>query len=399
MKTLARRVQQLQPSPTLRITAKANELKAAGKNVVSFGAGEPDFDTPEHIKHAAIKAMEMGKTKYTPESGTNELKDAVIGKLKRDNSLTYAREEVMISNGGKHCLFNIMMAIVEEGDEVVLPAPYWVTYPEQVQVFGGKAVVVFTSDKNDFKITPEQLKNAITDRTVAFIINSPSNPTGSGYSADELRALVNICVEKRIYIISDEIYEHVVYDGFKHVSPASFGEAAKTLTIIVNGASKCYSMTGWRMGFAAGPAKLIKAMSNLQGQATSNVCSITQAACVEAYNGPQDFLKMMLTHFKERRDYIVSTLNSIEGLSCYNPVGAFYVFPNISRLFGKKTPSGKTINSSEDFCLHLLEDHLVAAVQGKAFGAEGFMRLSYATSLEIIKEGVARIQKAVRELT
>lgn len=395
MKKLASRMDKIKPSATLSITAKANELKSQGKHIVSFSAGEPDFDTPENIKQAALQAMKDGKTKYTPVPGTNEMKDAVIQKLKKENGLSYKRDEIIISNGGKHALFNIFMALIEDGDEVIIPAPYWVSYPDQVEVFGGQSVFVNTTDKNDFKMTASQLESAITKKTAALVLNSPSNPTGSAYTKSELQDLAKICLENEIYIISDEIYEHIVYDGFEHHSVASLSPEIKDITLIANGASKCYSMTGWRMGFAAGPAPIIKAMNKLQGQSTSNVCSITQAACVEAYNGPQDFIKNMAVAFKERRDYIVSALNAIDGVSCYNPKGAFYVFPNISTTFGKKTPEGKTIRNSEDFCMHLLEDHLVAAVQGSAFGAEGYVRLSYATSMENIKEGIRRIKEAI----
>jgi len=398
MKNIAERLTRIKPSQTLTITAKAKELKAQGQDVLSFGAGEPDFDTPQNIKDAAVVAMNNGQTKYTAAAGTNELKDAVIAKLKRDNDLDYTREEILISNGGKHNLFNLALALVEDGDEVIIPAPYWVSYPDQTILFGGKPVVIETTDETHFKITPDQLKNCITDKTVALILNSPSNPTGSGYSKEELTAIGDICLKKNVYIISDEIYEHVIYDDFEHHSIASLKPEFKDITFIVNGASKCYSMTGWRMGFCAGPKAVIKAMSKAQSQSTSGVCSITQAACVEAYNGPQDAITEMVSAFKERRDYIVSALNAIDGITCTNPIGAFYVFPNISAVFGKTTPKGKKINSSEDFCLHLLEDHNVAIVHGSAFGAEGYMRMSYATSMDVIKSGIERIEKAVSEL-
>lgn len=398
MKKLASRMDLIQPSPTLTITAKVGELKAQGKNIIGFGAGEPDFDTPENIKQAAHNAMKEGKTKYTPVPGTLELKDAVIAKLKKDNGVEYTRDEVIISNGGKHALFNLAMALFEDNDEVIVPAPYWVSYPEQIRLFGAKPVIVTTTDKADFKMTTEQLKQAITPKTKALIINSPSNPTGAGYNKDELTELAQVCLKNDVFIITDEIYEHVVYDDFKHFSVASISPEIKAITITVNGASKCYSMTGWRMGFAAGPVSVVKAMSKLQSQSTSNVCSITQAACVEAYNGSQEAVKTMLVAFKERRDFIVSALNSIDGVSCNKPVGAFYVFPNFSGLFGKKTPAGTPIKSASDLCLYLLEDHLVAAVPGIAFGNDDYMRLSYATSMDNIKEGIDRIKKAVGEL-
>lgn len=395
----AERLNLIKPSPTLTITAKANELKAEGKDIVGFGAGEPDFDTPHNIKEAAKKALDQGKTKYTAVPGTAELKAAIIEKLKRDNNVSYTPSEIMVTNGGKHALFNIAMALINPGDEVIIPAPYWVSYPEQVHVFGGKSVIIPTDDQSQFKMTPAQLKKAITNKTKYVVINSPSNPTGSGYTKEELTALAEICLENKIYIVSDEIYEHIVYDGFEHFSVAAISPEIKDITLIASGASKCYAMTGWRMGFAAGPASLIKAMSKLQGQSTSGVSSITQAACVEAFAGPQDAVQTMLTSFKERRDYLVKALNDIEGIDCLNPIGAFYVFPNVSGLFGKKTPNGGTINSSEDFCLHLLKDHLVAAVHGEAFGAPGYMRLSYATSMEQIQKGLQRIAAAAQALT
>ncbi len=398
MKQIAERMNRIKPSPTLAITAKANELKAKGIDVIGFGAGEPDFDTPENIKQAAKKAMDEGKTKYTPVPGTVELKDAVISKLKKENGLEYSRDEIIITNGGKHGLFGIAMALIEDGDEVIVPAPYWVSYPDQIRLFGGKPVFVEASDIAGFKITPEQLIKSITSKTVACIINSPSNPTGAAYTEDELKKLAQVCLDHDLYIISDEIYEHMIYDDFKFVSLASLLPELKDKVITVNGVSKCYSMTGWRMGFTAGPAHIIKAMSKAQGQSTSNVCSITQAACVEAYNGPQEVIKEMGVAFKERRDYIVSALNAIDGVSCNKPQGAFYVFPNITSLFGKKTPEGMTINSSEDLCLQLLEKHNVALVPGSAFGAEGYVRLSYATSLELIKKGVERINDMVSGL-
>jgi len=398
MKQIAERMNRIKPSPTLAITAKANELKAKGIDVIGFGAGEPDFDTPENIKQAAKKAMDEGKTKYTPVPGTVELKDAVISKLKKENGLEYSRDEIIITNGGKHGLFGIAMALIEDGDEVIVPAPYWVSYPDQIRLFGGKPVFVEASDIAGFKITPEQLIKSITSKSVACIINSPSNPTGAAYTEDELKKLAQVCLDHDLYIISDEIYEHMIYDDFKFVSLASLLPELKDKVITVNGVSKCYSMTGWRMGFTAGPAHIIKAMSKAQGQSTSNVCSITQAACVEAYNGPQEVIKEMGVAFKERRDYIVSALNAIDGVSCNKPQGAFYVFPNITSLFGKKTPEGMTINSSEDLCLQLLEKHNVALVPGSAFGAEGYVRLSYATSLELIKKGVERINDMVSGL-
>lgn len=399
MKKLSKRSQIVQPSPTLAVTALANTLKAQGKDIVGFGAGEPDFDTPQNIKNAAKAAIDRGDTKYPPVPGTKALKEAVLQKLKKENHLDYALENILICNGGKHALFNAMLTLIEDGDEVIVPAPYWVSYPEQIRFLDGKEIVIDTSDKTDFKMTPEQLENAITKKTKLLILNSPSNPTGVAYKKEDLKTFAEICVKYDLYILSDEIYEHIVYDGFKHVSVASLSEEIKARTITVNGASKCYAMTGWRMGFAAGPKEIIQAMSNAQGQSTSGVCSITQAACVEAYLGPQDEIKTMVKAFKERRDFIVKALNDIEGITCFNPQGAFYVFPNISSVFGKKTPRGKTISNSQEFCVHLLEDHLVACVPGSAFGADNYIRLSYATDLKTIRKGVERIAKAVREFS
>jgi aspartate aminotransferase len=395
---LAKRVQAIKPSPTLAITAKAKTLQAKGVDVVGFGAGEPDFDTPRNIKDAAIRAIEAGKTKYTAVEGTPELKDAILAKLKRDNGLDYAREEVIVSNGGKHSLYNIAEALFEKGDEVIIPAPYWVSYPDQVILNDAEPVFIEATDRTGFRIEPEQLRKAVTPRTKALILNSPSNPTGAGYSKKQLEALAEICVKNDIFIISDEIYEKIVYDGFTHVSVASLSPEVKERTLLVNGASKVYSMTGWRMGFAAGPRDIIAAMSKIQGQSTSNICSITQAACVEAYAGPQDALVPMVAAFKERRDFIVRELNAMPGIACNTPEGAFYVFPNISKLLGKKTPKGRTIATSADFCDYLLDEHLVAAVSGEGFGAEGYMRLSYATSLDNIKKGLFRIKCAVTAL-
>ncbi|MCP5464104.1 MAG: pyridoxal phosphate-dependent aminotransferase [Deltaproteobacteria bacterium] len=396
---LAQRMQSIHPSPTLSLTAKAKQLKADGHDVVSFGAGEPDFDTPQNIKDAAIKAINNGVTKYTPVPGTNELKDAIIAKLKRDNHVEYTRDEILVSNGGKHGLFNIAMALLEEGDEVIIPAPYWVSYPEQVRVMGATPVIIPTSDQDDFKINAQQLENAITAKTKFVIINSPSNPTGVAYNKNELQSLAEVCLKKNVLIVSDEIYEHIVYDDFKHVSIASFSPEFKDITLISNGASKCYSMTGWRMGFTAGPQEIIKAMNKLQAQSTSNVCSITQAACVEAFAGPQDAVLQMRAAFQKRRKLIVNGLNNIPGINCKTPQGAFYVFPNVSEVFGKTTKQGKTINSSEDFCFHLLEDHGVAVVHGSAFGAEGYLRMSYATDEATITEGLKRIANAVKQLS
>lgn len=398
MKDLATRMSLIQPSPTLALTAKAKAMKADGLDVIGFGAGEPDFDTPQHIKDAAIEAINSGQTKYTPVPGTVELKDAVIYKLNRDNDLTYSRDQIIIGNGGKHCLYNVFMALLNEGDEVLIPAPYWVSYPDMVAVSGGKSVILPSDDSTEFKVTAQQIDEAANSKTKILVLNSPSNPTGSAYTKDELNSILAMCEKHDLYIVSDEIYEHLVYDGYKHISIASLSEDAFNRTIICSGASKCYSMTGWRMGFAAGPANIIKAMGKLQSQSTSNVCSITQAACVAAFKGSLEPVQTMLKAFDERRQYLVQALNNIDGITCLTPKGAFYVFPNVTGLIGKQTPNGKTIESSQDFCLYMLEEHQVAIVHGEAFGAPGFMRMSYATDLETIKRGVERIQNAVSTL-
>lgn len=396
---LSQRVQKIKPSPTLEITAKAKAMKAEGIDVVGFGAGEPDFDTPENIKEAARRALDEGFTKYTAVGGTDELKDAIINKLKRDNNLTYTRPEILVSCGGKHSLYNIAQALFEAGDEVIIPAPYWVSYPPQVDLNDATPVIVETTDKTGFKILPDQLEKAITPKTKAFILNSPSNPTGAAYSKSELEELARVLVKHRVFCITDEIYEKIVYDGFEQISIASLSDEMKKQTIVVNGASKVYSMTGWRMGFAAGPKEVIAAMTKIQGQVTSNATSITQKACVEAYNGSQDAVTTMVGEFKKRRDIIVERLNQIPGITCNNPQGAFYVFPNINGLFGKKTPEGKKISSSSDVASYLLETQKVAVVPGIGFGADDYMRLSYATSMENIQKGLDRIEDAVKKLS
>ena len=395
---LTKRIQSIAPSPTMASTAKARQMKQDGLDVLSFTAGEPDFDTPEAIKSAAIKAIEDGQTKYTPVPGTTALKTAILKKLKRDQGLDYAPEEVMANQGGKHSLYNIMQVLIESGDEVIIPAPYWVSYPAQVILADGKPVVVTTNEANNFCMTPEQLEEAITPKTKALILNTPSNPTGSAYTKEQLQALVDVCLQHDIWIISDEIYEKIVYDGFEHISPAQLGEAAKAKTLIVNGVSKGYAMTGWRMGFTAGDKTVIAAMSKLQGQSTSGISSITQAACVEALGGPQDAIAPMVKAFDERRRYVVDAFNAIDGIDCRTPQGAFYVFPNVTSFFGKKTPEGKLIENDADLCNYLLEKHLVALVAGEGFGAPGFIRLSYAASMGSLQNGLDRISKALQIL-
>ena len=394
---LSQRVQRIKPSPTLAIDTKAKKMIADGIDVVSFGAGEPDFDTPDPIKEAAIKALRAGKTKYTPVGGIPELKDAIIAKLRRDNGLTYTRDEILVSVGGKHALYNIAQALFESGDEVIIPSPYWVSYPDQVLLNDAAPVVIPTREEDGFCVRPEALEKAITKKTRAFILNSPSNPTGGVYSRERIERIAEILVKHGIVCISDEIYEKIVYDGFQFVGLASLNEKIKNLTITVNGASKVYSMTGWRMGYAAGPTEIIQAMTKIQGQVTTNINSMTQWACVEALNGSQEFLKIWIAEFKKRRDFIVKKFNLIPGVTCFNPGGAFYVFPNISAYFGKKY-DGKTIKGSDDLADYLVDKALVAVVPGSGFGAEGYIRLSYATSMENIEKGMERIERALRNL-
>ena len=390
------------PSPTLAITAKANALKAQGKDVISFGAGEPDFDTPQNVKDAAVIALAKGDTKYTPSSGTVALKDAISAKLKRDNGLTYGRAEIIVSCGAKHSIYNLMQAMLDPGDEVIVPSPYWVSYPEQVKLAGGVPVIVPAMEASGFLTTAAKIESHLTPKTKLVIINSPSNPTGAVYAPQALRDISELCVGRGLYLMSDEIYEKTLYTGSEFVSPASFSEAAKKLTITVNGFSKAYAMTGWRLGYAAADLDIVAAMSKIQDQSTSNPTSISQAAGVEALNGPQEAVETMRRAFQERRDYIVSALNDIPGFHCVTPGGAFYVFPNVSALYGKSwTPNGdapRTLGGSDDFAAYLLDKYEVAVIPGSGFGADGNIRLSYATSMENIKRGVARIAEAVQAL-
>ncbi|MCD6385605.1 pyridoxal phosphate-dependent aminotransferase [Candidatus Sumerlaeota bacterium] len=391
---VSKRVQQISESLTLALTAKAKQLRQEGVDVIGFGAGEPDFDTPEHIKEVAIADLKNGFTKYTPASGIPELKQAVCDKLRTENGLEYTPKQILISCGAKHSIYNAIMALVDEGDEVIIPSPYWLTYPEQVKAAGGVPVVVETSIDNGFIMTPEQLKSAITDKTVALVLNSPSNPTGAVYSEEQLRALAEVIVDANIMVISDEIYEHLLYDGVKHYSIASFGDEIKALTIVVNGVSKTYSMTGWRIGYAAGPEEIIGAMSRLQSHSTSNPTSFCQHAVITALKGDQSCVQRMLKAFDERRRFMIDTLNSIDGIKCAEPKGAFYVFPDVSSHYGRSF-DGKKITNSMEFAEYLLEKARVAVVPGVAFGDDRCVRLSYATSLDNIKEGLERIKKAL----
>ena len=387
---ISKRVSQISPSPTLSITAKAKKMQAEGVNVIGFGAGEPDFDTPVNIKEAAKKAIDKGFTKYTPTAGTKELKDAICAKFKKDNNLEYSPDEILVSCGAKHSLFNIVVTLCNEDDEVILPSPYWVSYPEMIKVAGAKAVILNTAKECGFKITPEQLEKAIRPNTKLLILNSPSNPTGMVYGESELKELSRIITKAGIYCISDEIYEKVIYDQ-QHVSIASLGEEIKKKTIVVNGVSKAYAMTGWRIGYAAGPKEIIQAMSNLQDHSTSNPTSIAQAASVEALSGSQDDLEKMVREFKRRRDFMVDRINAITGISTINPQGAFYCWVDISSIL-QKSANGKKIMNSMDLTDALLNDVHVAVVPGGVFGDDNYIRLSYATSMENIIEGLNRIE-------
>ena len=395
---LSSRARGLKPSPTLAINAKAKSMQAQGIKVVSFGAGEPDFDTPENIKRAAIKAIQEGFTKYTAVGGIDELKDAVIQKFKRDSDLTYKRSEILVSCGGKHSFYNLAQALFDQGDEVIIPAPYWVSYPPMVLLAGAAPVIIGTREEDNFKITPEGLKRAITPKTKALVLNSPSNPTGSAYTKKDLERIAEIAISSNFFVISDEIYEKIVYDGFEFRSIASLGEEIRKRTIIVHGVAKTYAMTGWRIGYTAGPEEIISAMNNIQSQSTSNPTSISQKASVEALIGSQDEVKKMVSAFAQRRNYIVDRLNEIEGVSCYKPIGAFYVFPNFSHYYGR-TYQGKKINNSTDLADFFLDVARVAVVPGVEFGADPFERLSYATSMKDIREGIDRIEEALKKLS
>jgi len=379
-------------SPTLAIDSKFKQMKADGLDVVGFGAGEPDFDTPKHIKQAAIDAINNNVTKYTPASGTLELKKAVCKKFKDDNGLDYEPSQIVISNGAKHSLVNAFGAILNPGDEVIIPAPFWVSYPEMVKFCDGVPVVIHTTEADGFKFTAKQFEDAINDKTKALVLNSPSNPTGMMYTEAELKAIADVAVRHNIYVISDEIYEKLVYTDTKHVSIASLGDDIKDLTIVINGVSKTYAMTGWRIGFTASNHELAKLMGNVQSHVTSNPNSIAQAATVAALLGPKDDLEIMRKAFDERRKHMVERINKIDGVSCIMPEGAFYVMMNISKLFGK-TVAGTVINSAEDFANVFLDKCLVAVVPGTAFEAREFVRWSYATSMENIDEGLDRLEK------
>jgi aspartate aminotransferase len=394
---ISRRATMIKPSPTLAIAAKAKALSAQGIKVINFGAGEPDFDTPRHIKEAAITALEQGFTKYTPVGGIDELKEAICMKLLRENKLHYTKEQILVSVGGKHSFYNLAQALVDEGDEVIIPAPFWVSYPPMVELAGGKAIIVPTTEAEGFRISPAALQQAITAKTVAVVINSPSNPTGSAYTRRELEGLAEVALRHNIAIISDEIYEKIVYDGFEHVSIASVSEEVKAITVIVSGVSKTYSMTGWRIGFTAGPANLIAAMNRIQSQSTSNPTSFAQKGAIDALQGSQAEIAVMVAEYEKRRNLILQSLTSIEGITCFKPQGAFYVFPNVSAYLGK-TYRGERIDDTSRLTDYLLDEVQVAVVPGIEFGAEGYLRLSYPIAREEIMEGVRRIKEALVRL-
>ncbi len=388
MSIVSNSLKRIKPSPTIAVTSKAREMRAAGKDVIGLGAGEPDFDTPDNIKEAAIEAIRKGDTKYTAVDGTPALKKAIQAKFSRENNLSYGLDQISVGTGGKQVLYNAFMATINKGDEVIIPAPYWVSYPDIVLLAGGKPKIIKCDENNNFKLTPEKLTKAVSKKTKWIIINSPSNPTGSGYTKDEIIALSKILIKyKNLYILSDDIYEHITYDGFKFFTIAQI-EKLKSRTLTMNGVSKSYSMTGWRIGYAAGPKEIIKAMAKIQSQSTSNPTSISQAAAVEALNGTQDFILERSNSFKERRNFVVDSLNNIKGISCLSPEGAFYVFPNCKKLLNKKTK----LKTDKEFVEKLLEKAEVAVVQGSAFGLDGYFRISYATSMDNLKKAMDRIK-------
>ena len=395
MSIVSNSLKRIKPSPTMAVTSKAREMRAAGKDIIGLGAGEPDFDTPDNIKEAAIEAIKKGDTKYTAVDGTPALKKAVQNKFSRENGLSYDLDQITVGTGGKQVLYNAFMATVNKGDEVIIPAPYWVSYPDIILLAGGKPKIVKCEEKDNFKLTPKKLEKAISKKTKWVILNSPSNPTGSAYTKKEIEGLSKILIKyKKIYILSDDIYEHIIYDNFKFFTIAQI-KTLKDRTLTMNGVSKSYSMTGWRIGYAAGPKEIIKAIAKIQSQSTSNPTSISQAAAVEALNGKQDFIQERAKSFRERRDFVVDSLNDIKGISCLKPEGAFYVFPSCKKLLGKKTK----LKTDKDFVEKLLENSEVAVVQGSAFGLDGYFRISYATSMENLRKAMERIKSFCDSLT
>ena len=398
MSIISDSLKRIKPSPTIAVTQKAKELKAAGKDVIGLGAGEPDFDTPDNIKKAAIDAIQSGDTKYTAVDGTKDLKEAIVKKFKRENNLNYTIDQITVGAGGKHVIYNLMMATLNKGDEVIIPAPYWVSYPDIVLLAGANPIVIECSEEQGFKLSAKDLEAKITNNTKWLILNSPSNPTGACYSEQEIKNLSQVLKRNpHVNILSDDIYEHITYDNFKFFTIAQIPEI-KNKVITMNGVSKSYAMTGWRIGYAAGDKDIIKAIAKIQSQSTTNPSSISQAAAVEALNGKQDFIPVRAKAFQERRDFVVNSLNAIEGISCLKPEGAFYVFPNCKGLIGKKDKSGKKITNDTDFVQSLLENNDVAVVQGSAFGLEGFFRISYATSMEKLEIAMKRIESFCESL-
>jgi aspartate aminotransferase len=400
MGLIAHALERIKPSPTMAITSKAREMKAAGFDVIGLGAGEPDFDTPDNVKQAAIAAIERGETKYTAVDGIPELKRAIASKFERENDLTYKPAEITVGSGGKQVLYNALLATLNPGDEVIVPSPYWVSYPDIVLLAGATPVVVETKLEDGFKLSPKALAAAITPRTKWFIFNSPSNPTGAAYTREEIKALTDVLLKhENVWVLSDDIYEHLVYDGFAFSTPAQVEPKLKGRTLTMNGVSKAYSMTGWRIGYAGGPEPLIKAIATLQSQSTSNPCSISQWASVEALEGPQAFLKRWVASFQDRRDLVVSMLNQEKGISCPTPEGAFYVYPSCAGVIGRTSRDGKKIETDEDFATALLQEEGVAVVHGAAFGLSPFFRISYATGIEALEEACRRIQRFCANVT
>ena len=398
MSIISDNLNKIKPSPTIAVTQKARELKAAGKDIIGLGAGEPDFDTPDNIKQAAIKAINDGDTKYTAVDGTPVLKQAIVNKFKRENNLDYKIDQVTVGVGGKHVIYNAMMATLNEGDEIIIPAPYWVSYPDIVLLAGGTPIILECNEKQGFKINPVELEKLIKPKTKWIILNSPSNPTGACYTEKDIRDIAEVLKKyPHVYILSDDIYEHVTYEEFKFFTIAQV-DSFKDRVLTMNGVSKAYSMTGWRIGYAAGPTEIIKAIAKIQSQSTTNPSSISQAAAVEALNGTQDFIKKRATSFQERRDFVVKALNTIDGIECLNPDGAFYVFPSCKGLMGKKDTNNKELKTDTDFVQSLLENTGIAVVQGSAFGLEGFFRISYATSMENLKKALEKISNFCRSL-
>ena len=399
MSIISDTLKRIKPSPTIAVSQKAKELKAAGKDVIGLGAGEPDFDTPDNIKDAAIKAIKDGDTKYTAVDGTKALKEAIAKKFKRENNLSYTLDQITVGAGGKHVIYNLMMATLNNGDEVIIPAPYWVSYPDIVLLAGANPVVIECSEEQSFKLTAKDLESKINNNTKWLILNSPSNPTGACYSEQEIRNLSQVLKRNpHVNILSDDIYEHITYEDFKFFSIAQIPEI-KNKVFTMNGVSKSYAMTGWRIGYAAGDSEIIKAIAKIQSQSTTNPSSISQAAAVEALNGNQDFIQIRSKAFQERRDFVVNSLNAIEGIKCIKPQGAFYVFPSCKGVIGKKDKNGNKINNDSDFVQSLLENNGVAVVQGSAFGLEGFFRISYATSMDKLKDAMGRIKNFCESLS